>query len=368
MNEFGKMTPSVSCLSKLLLSLFLWMLVSSSVSAAVILQYHHIRDNGPASTRTSPALFRQHLEYLAAHNYQVVALGQLIDALKQQQPIPDKTVAITFDDGYDSIYAQALPELQRRGWPFSVFINTQPIDEQWRGFMSWDQLRELTQAGASIANHSEKHWHLQRRQAGESKAHWLQRIRTGIEVAQQRIEEEVGQDHRWLAYPFGEYNQEIQDLLRQMDYVGLAQVSGPLAPWSDLTALPRFAFGGSYGGIDDFATKVATLPFSLRRAWVTTESGVRLSDPLLPLHEARPVLHLWLDNARIAARVNCFASGQGAIPVIRDGHQVKTQAPSPVAVGRSRYNCTAASGEKGRFYWLSQPFWRRMEDGRWYSE
>ncbi|WP_390615668.1 polysaccharide deacetylase family protein [Maricurvus nonylphenolicus] len=352
----------------LLLGLLPGILISGSLSAAVILQYHHIRDTGPAATRTSPELFRQHLEYLAKHNYQVVELERLINALKQKQPLPDKTVAITFDDGYDSIYHKALPELKRRGWPFTVFINTQPIDERWQGFMSWDQLRELTESGVSIANHSERHWHMQRRQEGENRESWLQRLQAGIETAEERIDDELGQNYRWLAYPYGEYNREIQDLLQQMGYVGLAQVSGPLAPWSDLTALPRFAFGGTYGDINDFAIKVATQPFSLRRAWVTTESGQRLSDPLLPLTESRPILHLWLDNARIAAQVNCFASGQGSIPVLRDGHQLQVQAPESLSVGRSRYNCTAATGEKGRFFWVSQPFWRRLEDGRWYSE
>lgn len=372
MNEPRQMTSSPTNLKKRLLVLLLGLLpgvlISHSLSAAVILQYHHIRDTGPAATRTSPELFRQHLAYLAANNYQVVGLESLITALKQKQPLPDKTVAITFDDGYDSIYHQALPELKRRGWPFTVFINTKPIDEHWQGFMSWDQLRELTDAGASIANHSESHWHMLRRQEGENREHWLQRLQTGIETAEQRIGDELGQRYRWLAYPYGEYNREIQDLLQQMDYVGLAQVSGPLAPWSDLTALPRFAFGGAYGDINDFATKVATRAFPLQRTWVTTESGQRLNDPLLPLTESRPVLHLRLDSAALAAKVNCFASGQGSIPVVRDGDQLQIQVPAPLPVGRSRYNCTAASDEQGRFFWVSQPFWRRLEDGRWYSE
>ena len=47
-----------------------------------------------------------------------------------------------------------------------------------------------------------------------------------------------------LAYPYGEYNPEIQQLVRVLDYIGIAQHSGPVNANSDFTALTRFPFAG----------------------------------------------------------------------------------------------------------------------------
>ena len=55
-----------------------------------------------------------------------VPLQELVDALRAGQPLPDRTAAITFDDGYISIYDTAWPLLRARGWPFTVFVNTEP--------------------------------------------------------------------------------------------------------------------------------------------------------------------------------------------------------------------------------------------------
>ncbi len=348
----------------------LWLLSSIcvQVQAAVILQYHQISDTGPVATRESPELFARHLDFLERNHYSVAPLAELIMALRTGSTLPDKTVAITFDDGYDSIYEHALPLLAQRQWPFTVFINTQPVDDNWHGFMSWSQLRELVQQGASIANHGASHDHMVRRRAEESRQQWLQRLEAGIVLAEQRIFAETGQEHRWLAYPYGEYNQAIQGLLRKLDYAGLAQHSGPLAEHTALTAIPRFPFGGSYGELDDFAIKVASLPFPLESVAVESESGDVLLDPLLPASAVKPVLWLTLIDKELVTRTNCFASGQGQIPVKADQLRLRVQALKPLLAGRSRYNCTVASKQRGRFHWYSQPFIRKKADGNWYSE
>jgi peptidoglycan/xylan/chitin deacetylase (PgdA/CDA1 family) len=348
----------------------LWLLSSTcvQVQAAVILQYHQISDSGPTATRVSPELFAKHLDYLQRNQYRVVPLAELIAALRAGISWPDKTVAITFDDGYDSIYEYALPLLAQRQWPFTVFINTQPVDDRWHGFMNWSQLRELASQGATIANHGASHEHMVRRRADESRHQWLQRLEAGIVLAEQRILAETGQQHRWLAYPYGEYNRAIQGLLRKLDYVGLAQHSGPLAEHTELTAMPRFPFGGIYGDLDDFAIKVASLPFPLESVAVENEAGDVLTDPLLPAPVTKPVLWLTLVDKTLVTRTNCFASGQGQIPVKADQLRLRVQALQPLPAGRSRYNCTAPSKKSGRFHWYSQSFIRKKVDGSWYSE
>ncbi len=345
-------------------------LLSMQLQAAVVIQYHHISDATPAATSTAPAVFAAHLDYLADNGFQVVPLLHLVALLHQGRPLPDRTVAITFDDGYRSIYDSAFPLLKARGWPFTVFVNSQSHDRHLANFMSWDQVRELVAAGVTIGNHSHSHTQLLRRQAGETASQWEARVTAEIIEAEKRIEAETGQNQRLLAYPYGEFNNALRRLLKRIRYVGFGQQSGPLASYSDLQALPRFPFGGRYGDAGDFAIKVNSLPLPLATARKSIllhgDSGGVLADLLLPPGVTRPKLGLRLVQGFPSSRLTCFASGQGQMPVRVEGEWVFTQAPLPLAVGRSRYNCTAPSAEQGRFYWFSQPWIRKNPDGSWY--
>lgn len=337
--------------------------------AAVVLQYHHVSHTTPPSTSITPELFEQHLDYLAEKNFNVVPLVDLVDLLKRGEPLPDKTVAITFDDGYESIYATAFPLLQKRRWPFTVFVSTKPHDDEKKLFLTWEQLREMAQAGVTIANHSTAHNHLLRLHKGETRAQWEERITHDLLDAEARIKTMIGQSHRLQAYPYGEYDNAVKLLLKKLGFVAFGQQSGPLFVGDDLQALPRFPFGGSYGALEDFAIKVNTLPFPVQST--TLYRDLTLTKPLVDLvlpPAQQPVLAVRLQDRSLLERVNCFASGQGAITVQVVDEQVVAQAKQPLRAGRTRYNCTAASATKGRFYWLSQQWLTTGERGVWLHE
>ena len=336
---------------------FFWTLASSA-QAAVVLQYHHVSTETPASTSTSPERFLMHLEYLESNGFEILPLQQLVDALEAGKSLPDKTAAITFDDGYISIYETAWPLLKERGWPFTVFINTEPHDQRKSLFMSWDQLRELHKGGATIANHTVSHPYLLNLQDGQDQNQWKAWVRDEISRAQSRIETEMGEAPMLLAYPFGEFDNAVLDIVGELGFVGFGQQSGPLAPFNDLRVLPRFPFGGNYGDREDFATKVNSLPMPLAGGeppirW-EAENGEVLDDLVLPGPSARPALLLRFEEGFDTGRLNCFASRQGRIPLGKDKDWVRVQAEKPFTTGRSRYNCTASSGQRGRFHWFSQ--------------
>lgn len=338
-----------------------------TVEAAVVLQYHHVSDSTPRATSISPALFREHMKYIEAAGFAVRPLEDLTRALAAGDTLPDKTVAITFDDGYESVYTEAFPVLREYGWPFTVFVNSRPLDQRLTQFVSWEQLREMAQAGATIANHSWTHPHMVRRAPGESETQWRKRMSAEILQTEERITEATGQAHQIFAYPYGEYDTATQALLAELGFVAFAQQSGPLAPIDDPQALPRFPFGGPYGTLSDFKVKVGTLPMPLEKVEVLGD-GRSIADTLLPQSVNRPELRLTFGDAGTARRVQCFASGQGAIPLKVDGRTVIARAAESLPVGRSRYNCTAASGEAGRYHWYSRAFIRKKADGQWYEE
>lgn len=338
-----------------LLPLFLWALPAA---AAVVLQYHHVSETTPASTSVTPERFAMHLGYLAENGFRVVPLQDLVDVLRSEQPLPDRTVAITFDDGYRSIYEHAFPLLQERNWPFTVFINTRPHDQKQAGFMSWDQLRELAQNGGTIANHTVSHPYLLERRSGQDDRAWRAWVSAEIVEAGQRIQQETGTEVKLLAYPFGEYNEAILEIAAALGYSGFGQQSGPLARFSDLRVLPRFPFGGAYGDRQDFAVKVNSLPLPLASGTdsIRWESADRtaLHDVVLQGPTARPVLGLLLADDFDLATLRCFVTGQNQARIMPEPPWAFVQSERPLARGRSRYNCTAQSGQSGRYHWFSQ--------------
>ena len=340
--------------------LCLQIIFAAPAHAAVVLQYHHVDSATPASTSTSPERFAMHLDYLEDQGFDVVPLSDLVSALRAGEPLPDRAVAITFDDGYISIYDTAWPLLKARGWPFTVFVNSEPHDQGKPLFMSWDQLRELYAAGATIANHTVSHPYLLRPPEGLSPSQRTEWVEGEITRAQRRIEIEIGSAPKLFAYPFGEYDNAVLAVVGALGYAGFGQQSGPLASYSDLRALPRFPFGGSYGDAQDFATKVNSLPLPLTSdgkaiRWYSG-SGQVLHDIVLPGPTARPVLILRTTAGFDGSRLACFTSGQGHALLERGGDGFRVQAQKPLGTGRARYNCTAPSGMTGRYFWYTQPW------------
>ncbi|SMF21198.1 Predicted xylanase/chitin deacetylase [Alteromonadaceae bacterium Bs31] len=342
------------------------------VEALVVLQYHHISDKTPKSTSTSTALFKAHLDFLQEQGFKVLSIEQLPKLLARSKnggaSLPDRAVIITFDDGYRSIYDNAWPLLKKRKLPFTVFVNSKPHDEKNPNYMNWDQLREMAKKGASVANHSDSHPHFLRKRSGESFAQWQQRRERDIDFAQQRIKKEMGRAPKMYAHTYGEYDQALLKLLERKGFIAFGQQSGPVSPDSDMQLLPRFPFGGAYGkDMQDFATKVFSLPFPRLKVVVKDSQGRSLLEPELPAGESKPRMELVSPVFQFAENLQCFASGQGAIKTSKNGSTMVTQAQGALPSGRSRYNCTLHAGG-GRFYWYSHLFIRRLADGRWYNE
>lgn len=329
-------------------------LLSSTAHAAVVFMYHRFGEDRYPSTSVRLEQFDAHLEHLAAAGYQVWPLARIAEQLQAGIALPDKVVAITVDDAYSSVYEQAWPRLRERGWPFTVFVATDPVDRQLRGYMRWEQMREMAAAGVHFANHSRRHDKLHIRLPGETAVDWAERVRADLAHAEQRLRAELGAaavpaSPRLFAYPYGEYSLELTDLLAELGYVAFGQHSGAVGPESDLQALPRFPMAEAYADLPEFRQKAAALPLPLRER-----------EPLDPIlgDNNPPRFSASIGPTRTSpARLTCYASNQGRLTVqwLAD-RRFSVQAGKPYPPGRARYNCTLPAGEPGRFYWYSQPW------------
>jgi biofilm PGA synthesis lipoprotein PgaB len=332
-------------------------------SGAVVILYHHVSDTTPKSTSISPAAFEAQMDYLAKNNFTVVPLLELTEKLRKGEPLPDKTVAISFDDSYASVYESAFPRLKKRGWPFTFFVNTDAVGTG-KIFVNWDQLREMAKAGATIANHSSSHTHLPRREGSESAAQWRDRITQDINNAQQKIKQEIGTAPMILAYPFGEYDVDVQRIAKKLGYIAFGQQSGALYGKGDLQSVPRFPFGGSFTELDDFILKVNTQPMPLTDVEFYGDNKQK-QENLIVREGEKTWLVLTLSDDSLLKKINCFATGQGAITTAVIDNKLWVQPNKPLGTGRTRYNCTAYAGEKGRFYWYTQQWLATDKQGNW---
>ncbi|KYH31266.1 polysaccharide deacetylase family protein [Neomoorella mulderi] len=121
----------------------------------VVLIYHHIDYQEVPGLVISPQRFRHHLDMLREKGYRVISLDQLRDFLNGG-PIPDNAVLITFDDGYESVYQYALPELRERQMP-AVSFAIAGYAGQKLGHLQhygWEEAREMAAAGFITQSHT----------------------------------------------------------------------------------------------------------------------------------------------------------------------------------------------------------------------
>ncbi|GAA3932058.1 polysaccharide deacetylase family protein [Litoribacillus peritrichatus] len=377
----------------LLLSSYQALAFEETNQSAVILQYHHVSNDTPFLTSISPKDFKSQMTYLKAHDFNVIPVTELVRRLRAKQAIDNKTVVITFDDAYNSVYDIAWPVLKAHGFPFSVYVNTESIDNQQKHSMSWAQISEMAEAGVEFANHSHTHLHMIRQDDKETETQWLSRLESEIDRSEALIQRHTKQSHKILAYPFGEYNPQIQALLLKKTYVGLAQHSGAVASNTSLQSLPRFPFGGYYTDLEDFKLKVNALGLPVQSVQVGVSNVQELAETLVKGDEAElySIKSDWTFNYEEAKpfvlvelaitpsqyrRFACYATGLGKVDTSLVYHENNPSSVYGVAVniknllqvGRSRINCTLPSKWSGRFYWFSQPFIRKAVENAWYAE
>lgn len=343
---------TVKCMIWILLPVILLpVLTRPTLSAdhAVVFQYHHIATGTPPSTSLSPKQFEAHLNYLDQNGYQVISLDTIVAILKAGKSLPSGCVALTFDDAYISTYTEALPLLKEHHWPFTVFVSTEGVDKGYKGLLNWNMMREMMKYGASFQSHTHTHSHLTRKLPGESVSQWEKRVKKDISISIQRLEVELGVKSNLLAYPYGEYSENLKKIVLSLGLIGIGQHSGPLWSGSDFGALPRFPVSGRYADLEQFAVKSKTLPLPVIMA--------KPSDPLLPSGISKPSLRIKLAPGDYREdQLSCFVSGQEKAQIKwinRDKKILEVTPRDPLPNGRSRFNITAPSKDGKRYFWYS---------------
>jgi peptidoglycan/xylan/chitin deacetylase (PgdA/CDA1 family) len=319
-----------------------------AADSAVVLMYHRFGEDTYPATSIRIEQFDSQLAHIRDRGYNVIPLAELLAAVRGGDELPERAVAITIDDAYRSIYDVAHARLREFDFPYTVFVGTDAVDKGLPAYMSWDQMRELEAEGVTFANHGAAHRSTLQEGDFASEDERLALVRADVEKGAKRLAEELSPLEGAFAYPYGEYDAATAGLLKQMGYISFGQHSGAIATNSDTRALARFPMNESYGDMDQFRTKIASLPMPVL--------GVEPWDPVVTTRMPSITVVLDESDARLA-EMACFVSGQGRgeidweVPYRR----FTVGANKPFGNGRHRVNCTAPRND-GRYLWFSHPW------------
>jgi len=349
-------------MKKIFIAFLLFTLSLFARGDAVILVYHHVSTTTPLSTSVTPSTFKKHLDYLKNNGFTVLPLRTILNTLKQKKDLAPKSIAITFDDAYNSILHNALPLLKEKGYAFTVFVNTQSINASYKNILTWDELKVLQNHKGTIANHTSTHPHMVRYLKDESTKEWESRITLEITKAQKILKEKLGVSNKMFAYPYGEYNEDIKHILQNLGYAGFAQQSGAIGQTLNTLEIPRFPMATNYSNMKRFATSVNSKQLPVK--------NVNIGPKILLQNETSKYFFSYelIKGNYMKEQLACYSSSGEKLLLSLNDMKVKIKLPLWSA-GRKKINCTAPSKtQKGVFYWYSQLWLVKHNDGTWYKE
>lgn len=231
-----------------------------------ILIYHKIskprRDSRIRGAFTPPRRFRRQLSYLKKQGFTFYTASELIRHFHAEEKFPARSVALTFDDGWQDNYTNAFPVLMELGIKATIFIipssigqmstsATTPAGDHGYPHLSREEILEMADAGIEFGSHTMSHQLLNQISEPE--------VKTEIETAKREIENLVQQPCWTIAYPAGYFSDAVRRAAREAGHVaGFSTIYGPTDK-VDLFALNRVEVLRRDRFTFQFARKVAPL-------------------------------------------------------------------------------------------------------------
>ena len=182
-----------------------------------ILTYHRFDETCLSQLCTPTHIFEKQMKYIYENGYHVITPEDLLAFLDYRQALPKKSVMITMDDGFRSVYKIAYPILKKYGFTATLFVYTDYVGIS-DSAVTWEQLRDLKAHGFSIGSHTISHSDLTMKMESETDQNFSARIKKELNGSKEIIDRELGQDTYVLAYPFGNYDQRAIECTRQAGY------------------------------------------------------------------------------------------------------------------------------------------------------
>jgi peptidoglycan/xylan/chitin deacetylase (PgdA/CDA1 family) len=212
-----------------------------------VLMYHGVNSViGSAhpyfETSTSPIVFARHMQHLHEGGYKPIDLGTAVRMINSGT-CPQRSVVITFDDGFRDFYTHAMPILREHRFPATMFVVSSLMGSRTARFdgkeiMTWGEMREIESFGVEIGSHTVSHPHLH-------SLHWKD-IERELTHSKEAIEDQLGRPISSFSYPYAFPEQDgtfLRQLRQSMEAAGydhgVTTVLGSVNLLSDRYFLPR---------------------------------------------------------------------------------------------------------------------------------
>ena len=311
--------------------LFVSKLFANENSVAVFV-YHRFGENDYPSTNIRINQFKKHLDELTKNNYNVVSTEEIINALTNNKDLPEKTVALTIDDAFFSIYKKAWPLLKEKKLPFTIFVSTGPLRSNSKNYMNWEQIKEMVNHGVTIGHHTKNHLHLVTKEK--------EKIISEIEEANNDFLKNLGYVPDIFAYPYGEYSSEVKQITKSYFKAAFGQQSGGIYNGIDIFELPRYSLNEQYGDLKRF--KFAANSYGLKIKNILPENKV--------ITDANPPLLGFTLLDDLKGSLKCYPSHNIKADLIKLGNKrIEVRFNKAFPKGRTRVNCTINDNTKWRW-------------------
>jgi peptidoglycan/xylan/chitin deacetylase (PgdA/CDA1 family) len=210
--------------------------------------YHRFGDSVRDPYCVSREVLDEQMRWLAERGL-AVSLADVMAFIRGERKLKDGSVLVTMDDGYRSVYSEALPVFKKYKIPAVAYVTTSLIGTKGTDeghpetFMTWKELAELNQAGITVGSHAHTH-----RSLGQMS---VEEAREEGRRSRELLEENLGTEIRSFAYPFGmmpDQNDHTAQVLADSGYTSVfISLHGPITPGADPIRLPRIKVEGGEG-------------------------------------------------------------------------------------------------------------------------
>lgn len=185
--------------------------LTKAVYVVPVMMYHSI-DANDAATKLSvkPASFARQMEFLQKGHYNAVGLDKVALYIEKKEKTPLKTVAVTFDDGFENNYKDAFPALKKYNIPATIFVIVDRIGQP--GYLDWKELKEMSDSGVvTIGSHTMSHRFLTSLDA--------EGIMRELKGSKDALERGLGKKVEYLCYPMGRHSDLIKRMAKESGYL-----------------------------------------------------------------------------------------------------------------------------------------------------
>ncbi len=250
-----------------------------------ILGYHDFRESGGSPVLISGWKFRQQMQAIKDSKIPVIPFSQLLAWKRGEVDVPEESIVITMDDGWEGVYKIAYPILKEFNFPFTVYLYKNYVNIGGRS-MKWEQIREMMQNGCEIGSHTVSHDSLTNRKKLPAQEYQMKLI-SELRDSRDFLEHNLGVKVTSLAYPYGVLDDTVVDTTLQIGYEGGVTVSPQKVTWDTPNGrLPRYIVHGEEDTVFRNGTTFRTRGGDLSNKVIAIDAKDDKGEPLLSLSPA----------------------------------------------------------------------------------